>query len=191
MKKVIQSILFLFLIIISIIFYKTYFGEEKKQIVKIDESEDQSKVNFENNLIKNLKYDVIIDQNNQYIITADLSEITYQNGIEVVNMRKVVAMFIDKTNIPLTITSDQAIYNNSNHNTKFSQKVRIEYLDNIILSDKMDLNFNNKIIMIYENVEYDGIQGAITADNVKIDLITKKIEIYMDNANSNVEVTTK
>ncbi len=44
---------------------------------------------------------------------------------------------------------------------------------------------------LYENVEYDGIQGAITADNVKIDLITKKIEIYMDNANSNVEVTTK
>ena len=43
-----------------------------------------------------------------------------------------------------------------------------------------DLDFNNNLITINENVEYNGIQGTIIADNVKIDLITKKIEIYMD-----------
>ena len=46
-------------------------------------------------------------------------------------------------------------------------------------------------ITIYENVEYNGIQGNIIADNIKIDLITKKIEIYMDDINDNVEITTK
>ena len=55
----------------------------------------------------------------------------------------------------------------------------------------MDLDFNNNLITINQNVEYNGIQGTIIADNVKIDLITKKIEIYMDDTNDNVEITTK
>ena len=55
----------------------------------------------------------------------------------------------------------------------------------------MDFDFNNSLIKIYENVKYDGIQGNIITDNIKIDLITKKIEIYMSNNNDNVEVTAK
>ena len=191
MKKVIQLILFLFLIIISIIFYKIYFGKNEQPKVNINIQEEQSTTNSENNLIKNLKYEVKLDQDNQYIITSDLSEITYENNIEIVKMQNVVAIFIDQTNIPLIVTSDQAIYNNSNYNTKFNKNVRVEYLDNFILSDNMDLDFNNNLITINQNVEYNGIQGSIIADNIKIDLITKKIEIYMDNTNDNVEITTK
>ena len=57
----------------------------------------------------------------------------------------------------------------------------MKYLDNLILSDKMGLDFNNNLITINKNVKYNGIQGNILADNIKIDLITKKIEIYMDD----------
>ena len=191
MKKAIQLILFSFLVIISIIFYKIYFKENEKIKVDINVQEEKLNTNSENNLIQNLKYEVKLDEDNQYIITSDLSEITYENSVEIVKMQKVVAIFIDKTNIPLVVASDQAIYNNSNHNTKFNSNVRIEYLNNFILSDNMDLDFNNNLITINENVEYNGIQGTIIADNVKIDLITKKIEIYMDDINDNVEITTK
>ena len=191
MKRVIQLILFSLLIIISIIFYNIYFVEKEKPKVEIIIEEEQSTSNSENNLIKNLKYEVKLDQDNQYIITSDLSEITYENNIEIVKMQNVVAIFLDQTNIPLIVTSDQAIYNNSNHNTKFNSNVRIEYLNNFILSDNMDLDFKKNLITINENVEYNGIQGTIKADNVKIDLITKKIEIYMDDSNDNVEITTK
>ncbi len=191
MKKVIQLILFSFLIIISIIFYKIYFVEKEQPKVEIDIQEEQQVPNTENNLIKNLKYEVKLDQDNQYIISSDLSEITYENNFEVVKMQNVTAIFIDQSNIPIIVTSDHAIYNNSNYNTKFYDNVRIEYLNNFILSDNMDLDFNNNLITINENVEYNGIQGTIIADNVKIDLITKKIEIYMDDINDNVEITTK
>ena len=194
MKKVIKLSLFLLLIIISIIFYKTYFSENKKSKIKSDISTDFEEPeinNSENNLIKNLKYEVKLDKQKQYIITSDLSEIFYETGEEMVRMQKVTAILIDQKNIPLIVTSEMATYNNSNYNTKFSQDVRVEYLDNIILSDKMDFDFNNNLITIYENVEYDGIQGNIIADNIKIDLITKKIEIYMYNINDNVKVTTK
>ena len=106
-------------------------------------------------------------------------------------MQKVIAILSNQKNIPLIITSELATYNNFNYNTKFNQNVRVEYLNNIILSDKLEFDYNNNLITIYENVEYDGIQGNIIADNIKIDLFTKQIEIYMSNINNNVEVTTK
>ena len=191
MKKVIKLILFLLLIIISIIFYKIYLSENTKSKIKVDIPEEEQVANPKNNLIKNLKYEVKLNENSQYAITSDLSEITYEDGDEVVKMQKVTAILLNQKNIPLIITSELATYNNFNYNTKFNQNVRVEYLNNIILSDKLEFDYNNSLITIYENVEYDGIQGNIIADNIKIDLFTKKIEIYMSNINNNVEVTTK
>ena len=191
MKKVIKLILFLLLIIISTIFCKIYLSENTKSKIEVDTPEEEQAANPENNLIKNLKYEVKLNENNQYTITSDLSEITYEDGDEVVKMQKVTAILLNQKNIPLIITSELATYNNFNYNTKFSQNVRVEYLNNIILSDKLEFDYNNSLITIYENVEYDGIQGNIIADNIKIDLLTKKIEIYMSNTNDNVEVTAK
>ena len=191
MKKVIKLILFLLLIIISIIFYKIYLSENTKSKIEVDTPEEEQAANPENNLIKNLKYEVKLNNNNQYVITSDLSEITYVGGDEVVKMQKVTAILLNQKNIPLIITSELATYNNFNYNTKFNQNVRVEYLNNIILSDKLEFDYNNSLITIYENVEYDGIQGNIIADNIKINLFTKKIEIYMSNINDNVEVTAK
>ena len=191
MKKVIKLFLFLLLIIISIIFYKVYLSENRQSKVEPEITKEEEITNPVNNLIKNLKYEVKLDNQNQYIISSDLSEINYETGIEMVRMQKVTAILIDQKNIPLIVTSDQAIYNNSNYNTKFSQNVLVEYLNNTITSDKMDFDFNNNLITIYENVEYDGIQGKVVADSIKINLITKKVEIYMYNNNDSVEVTTK
>ena len=178
MKRIIQLVLFAVIIITSIIFYQIYIKEIKETSAKIDETKNQLDEETQNNLIQNLKYEVRLDQNNQYIITSDLSEITYENDIEIVKMQKVTAIFIDGKNIPLTITSDKAIYNNSNYNTNFRDNIKIEYLNNIILSDNMDLDFNNNVINVFGNVQYDGMQGAIKTDNIKINLITKKL-IYI------------
>ena len=174
-----------------VVFYRTYFVKEKNIPIKSIEKEDQLTIKDENNLIKNLRYEVRLDENKQYIITADLSEITYENSIEVVKMQKVEAIFIDETNIPIKITADTANYNNSNYNTNFSENVKIVYTDNIILSDNIDLNFQDNMITIYGNVKYDGLKGELSTDNIKINLITKKIEIYMNSIKDKVEVETK
>jgi LPS export ABC transporter protein LptC len=188
MKRIIQLVLFLILIVVCIIFYKIYFIKSVK--IKENGTNEQLTDQTKNNLIKNLKYEVRLDQNNQYLITADLSEITYDNNVELVKMQKVIAIFLDKNNIPLTITSDKAVYNDFNYNTSFRENVQIEYLDSIILSDKMDLDFNKDLITIFQNVIYNGAQGVIKADNVKINLITKKIDINMNNEKDNVKITT-
>ena len=80
MKRFIQLILIVILIIVSFFFYKKYFLDNKKNDLenKIFNTGDETFENSKNNVIKNLKYEVTLDQNKQYIITADLSEITYE-----------------------------------------------------------------------------------------------------------------
>ncbi len=191
MKKIIKLSLFLLIIITSTIFYRYFFLENEKTSLDIEIPNEQVVENPESNIIKNLKYEVKLADQNKYIITSELSEITEKNGPEIVIMKIATAVFLDKKNIPLKVTSDIAEYNNETHNTNFSQNVRIEYLNNIILADKMDFDFVNNLVKIYQNVEYKGLQGNISTDNIEIDLITKQIKIYMDNTNNNVKVVTK
>lgn len=192
MKKLIQFFLFFIIIIIGVIFYQKYLIKpEPKKIKEITLNEkNPEELSNKNNLIKNLTYNVKFDDSSQYIITADFSEIKYENDIEIVEMEKVTAKIINKDNSTLIITGDAAIFNNSNFNTNFEKNVKIEYLDNIIYSDKLDLNFAENIVIIYDNVNYIGADGKVETDNVIINLITKNIEIFMNNPKNNVTVST-
>ena len=198
MKKIIQLILSLSLVIMAIVFYKVYFSSNNKSQVFKELSEENSETDNKekstsemSNLIRNLSYDVTFDGDKQYSITADMSELTYENNVEIVYMQKVTAIFINENNVPLIITSDKATYNNSSYDTNFSENVRVEYIDNLINSEKLDISFAENIITIYDNVKYHGSSGTLNTDNVKINLITKNINIYMDNKEKKVEVVTK
>ena len=195
MKKIIQLVLIILLIIVSLIFYNEYFKKNKSNPKKLESTapKDQIFIENQNNLIKNLKYDIKIDDGKQYILTADLSEITYENipeqqNVEIVNMQVVNGIFVDESNIPITINSDYAVYNSYTYNTFFYDNVKVKYLDNIILSDKLDINFNDDIVYIYENVIYEGLQGNIETDNVKINLLTKNVEMFMNNKLKKVKI---
>ena len=196
MKKIIKIILFLSLFIISLVFYKFYFEDNSTDTSQTD-SINESSINkelsqsSENNLIKNLKYQVKLDENNEYNISAKLSEIINDEQAEKVKMQNVIATFIGKDTIPITIKSDFALYNNSNYNTNFNKNAQIQYKDNIIYSDKIDLNFKDNLIIIYDNVLYDGIHGTMNADNIEINLITKKIDINMNDNKDKVKILKK
>ena len=191
MKKFIQLFLFSILILISIYFYRNYLKPipQSEEIVQIEENDNLTE--SESNLIKNLKYNVKFDDNSQYSITSEISELTYENGIEIVKMQKTTAIFIDENNIPLIIRSDYATYNNQNYNSSFSQNVTVEYVNHLVKSENLDLNFIENIITIYNNVVYEGMEGIIKTDNAKIDLITKNVEIFMNNSQSKVKVISK
>lgn len=188
MKRIVQFSLFFIVILTLFFFNKLYLSKNNKIIVKSDNLNDQIISKTENNLIKNLKYEVNLDQNKQYIITSDLSELINSNNSEIIKMQKVKALIIDQNRIPLIIKSDNADYNNDNYSTKFRNNVSIEYMNNKIFSDKADLDFENNIAKIFENVRYEGSQGSILSDNIKINLITKKIDIYMNNENDKVQL---
>ena len=189
MKRIIQLALLCIVIISIFIFMKIYFPKNKKTIIDLDIPTNQLTQQTENNIITNLKYDVELKQNSFYTIVSGLSEVTYIDNFEIVNMQEVTAKFTDKNNLTLTITSDEALYNNSNYYTEFRKNVEIEYMNNKIFSDKVDINFEENIVRIFENVKYVGLDGTINSDNIMINLITKKVDIYMDNKNDNVELT--
>ena len=198
MNRIIQLILFFILIIIISVFYNKYFKKNHKSetdnTLSITSSQIQKEDNLtnqkENNVIKNLKYEISIRENNDYQIMSELSELTYEDDAELILMKKVTAILTDEINNSIIITSDKAIYNNTNYNTSFENNVRIQYLNNIILADNMSLDFNENFISVKNNVKYNGSLGNLEADNIKINLITKKIDVFMNNANENIVITS-
>ncbi len=191
----IQFFLYFLLILLSFFFYKKYFDSNELNKINDTKKNDISSLENQNNLIKNLKYEVKFDDDTQYTITAELSELIYKteidNIVEYVQMQKVKAKFVDTNNNQLIINSDNAEYNNSNYNTKFFNNVKIQYMDNVINANNLDLNFTENFITIYNNVVYEGLQGLVKTDNITIDLVTKNIEIFMNNSKNKVEVISK
>ena len=49
-------------------------------------------------------------------------------------------------------------------------------------------NFNESSILIYEDVIYSGLNGIMQTDNIKMNLITKKIEIFMNSSRNKVKI---
>ena len=191
MKKLIQLFIFLILILISLSFYISFIKKDKSTDLKeIELKENSSLLESDNNFIKNLEYNVTFDNNTKYSITAELSELRYEDNIEIVEMQFVTAIFNDKHGRQLIVTSKNASYNNSNYNTKFSNNVKVIYLSNILLSEKLDINFSENIVKIYENVVYEGLQGTVKADNVELNLMTKNMEIFMQNNNEKIEISS-
>ena len=91
----------------------------------------------------------------------------------------------------LKITSNDAKYNNTSYNTKFENQIRIEYLENVITSEKLFLNFKENVVIISDNIVYEGLKGMCKADIIKIDLISKNIEISMSDTEENIEIISK
>jgi len=191
MKKVIQALLLLILILIIFFFYKFYF-EEKPDIVDRDITINKIKKNeSNNNFIKNLRYQISIDKNQNYNLESKVSEISYQDGFEIVRMQDVQGTYTDKNFNIIIITSNEALYNNENHNTKFKEKVKLKYMENIIESENLILDFEKNLILISDNVKYSGFYGNLTSDNIELNLKTKKINIFMNKPEDKILVIAK
>ena len=188
MSRVIKIVLFSLMILLLIIFYKIYLEEKNLIVQDINTNPTIQKETLKDNLIHNLTYSVNLGQDNEYIINSELSEITYNNDTtEIVNMRGVTATIIDKNQLPIMIKSDLAEYDNSDYGTLFKKNVRINYLNHEISSNEMQLDFKNKLIKIYDKVQYNGSLGQMFTSNIDIDINNNKIEIYMDNNANLVE----
>ena len=189
MTKRLTKFLFYFTILITIFFLYKIYSEKKISPKESNTKDNELNLSSENNIIKNLKYDINFENGTTYSILAELSELTYENEEEVVKMQKVIAVFINNDGIPLIIKSSNAIFNNTNYNTIFSNNVSIDYIKNLIKSEKLFLDFKNNVVTINDNIVYEGINGVGKADNIKIDLITKNVQIFMNEKNKKIEIT--
>ena len=188
MKNLIQFSLVCLVIISSYVFYNKYLAKKDRNSKEVFSVGNDFIKKSENNQIKNLKYEINLNENNQYIISSVFSELIKSNDHELVEMQIVEAQFLDKKQLALFIKAENASYNAQNYNTIFRNNITIEYMNNKIFSDKLDLDFENNTIKIYENVTYKSELGMIKSDNILINLITKKIDINMNNEDKTVEL---
>ena len=140
-KTIIQIILSVLIILSLLVFYNTYFTNNKKpslQTEKLDEKEikKNDKQNLKSNLIYNLDYKSTDIDNNQYFINSE-SGIMSESGSEFL-MNKVNARIILNDLSVIIISSDKALYNNANYNTKFYGNVVAKYEEQTIFSQNIN-----------------------------------------------------
>ena len=183
------------MIFIGTVFYSKYFNTEKNKKMKstvdnkiLKETKTNSKNQNQDNIIKNLSYEVDLIESGKYEIKSDFSEITIMNDAEIVKMKNVTAIFTDVNENKLYIRSDFAEFNSKNYNTSFKNNIKISYLDHVINSQYLDFDFIKNKILVHENVEYYGSKGQFQTDNIKIDLLTKNVEIFMHEKNKNIKI---
>ena len=204
MKGLLQLSLLGLIFVISILFYNNYFLENKN-IIKEKPNDNKNETSIqkntnenqtltlneneiENNQIKNLLYKVDYSESGKYEIRSKLSKLNYNDDVEKVSMSDVSAFIVDKNANRIDIKSNKALLNTTTYKTSFFGDVQIKYLGSVITSNKLDFNYKENIILISDNILYKSINTKIEADNVRIHLLTKEIEVFMNNSQDKIEL---
>ena len=182
-KKFIISILVL---IIFFLFYTKYYKKEKIEkpvTLKVEEE-----VFANSNQIKDIKYSSKDLKGNEYILLAKEGEIDLNNS-DIIFLKDVTANIkMIKNNEIITITSNYGKYNTVNYDTIFSDKVKINYLDNQIIGDYLDFSMMKNMLIISKNVVYRNLENILKADVIELNTITKDTKIFMYNSNETVNI---
>ena len=195
-KKIFQYSLLILLFVVSFLFYYKYFFKDDKK-VELNKSENIVKkknpeVNQNDgnkNIIENLKYVSEDLLGNTYTVIAQSATLK-EDKISVVQLFEVNAEITRQDQEVIYIYSKTANYNKINNNTVFKGRVNVKYEDQTIVSETLNLNFEDNLIEILDNVYYVNKNTKINADKVEIDLIYKKLKISMINKDNKVSITS-
>ena len=187
-KKTLLQLLILIVIIVILIFFYKNSNQNKKANISIELNYQSEIINSDNsNLISNLKYVVEGEDGISYTITSEIGELSVEQP-NLILMRKVLAVIKNDYGKPLKITSDNAIYNNINHDTQFYDNVLMTYQEQVINSDNFDLVFIKNLATIKNNVVYKDLNTKLFADKVEVNILTKNSKIFMYDKQKKIKI---
>ena len=186
-KIIIQVFLFLLIIIISVIFFKFYF--KPTNLTKEYDSKINNSDSNQNNLMSNIKYFAADKIGNEYIVQSKLAEFD-PNQPNLILMEEVTGVIQFTNSSPILISSDKAIYNKLNHDTKFFENVLAVYDDHKISSQNLELFFDKNLASISKKIIYKNLNTELRADRIEIDLVTKNSKVFMNKKTKKVKVIT-
>ena len=188
-KILIQLLLLLSIFVITLISYKSYFGNLNEVKIKdsIRSNLDKEIIKKGINQIENVTYSSQDLEGNSYSVKSDFGEFD-QNKTDLVLLTNVVATIFIKDSQPIKVYAKKSLYNNLNYNTNFYNEVEIIYKNHKFFSDNFDLIFNEKTGTIYNNVIYKNLNTSLYADKIDIDLISKNSKIYMFDRSKKVKI---
>ena len=196
-KTLTQVGLFLVLVFVLLItFYKYFYDQEneerKVEIISTDLNKkieiikkDQEVQNDSD--ISNLSYKKFDIQKNLYLINAKKGKINNKDP-NIIFMEDVEASITYLNNEKLIILSKNAIFDKKNFQTKFFNKVKLIYQDKILLSDNLEFLFDKNIAIFKDNVRYQDLNTKMFSDKIKINLLTRDIEILSKNENEKIKI---
>ena len=186
-KKTLLQVLLVFLIIlISLGFYFKYFNKSSKISDQNKNTEIvDSDQNNSSTYIRNIDYNSYDAKGNRYQITAELSEIKVENS-DMMFLTNVIAYVFIKDSDTVKITSNFGKYNSKNYDSIFSENVIVIYPGHKITGEYLDFSFLDNLGIMSIDVVYNGDKANLFADKIEMDLKTKDMKIFMDDANKKV-----
>ena len=187
-KTILQIFLLIILLFITFLFF--YLNKSEKNIITIKVEDDLRVEENSSNIIKNIKYNSYDAQGNRYEINALNGRVDLNNP-ELIFMTDVTATinFANKENI--LILSNYAKYNNITNDTSFTKSVKLNYIENKLFCEKLDLSFEENLVTLVDNVIYKNNLTTLMADKLEIDLITKDSRIFMNNESKKIKILKK
>ena len=192
--KLIQINLFIIGVLVIFFTYKNNLNLSKEKILT---KETQIKVKNELNksnqsdVFFNIEYAGLDLSGNRYVLKSKEATNNKSNQ-DLVNMKKVEAIFYFKDNTTLKINSDYGEYNNKTLDMIFRDNIIADYKESILTAEKAEYSNSKAFLTIQENVILNDKRGTINADKFLLDIKkqTMKIEAFNNNkinANINIE----
>ena len=174
----------LLLLAFLLIFFTYFFNLKKKQpstnldqIKTIEPDGQKEKVA---NTFFDVQYSGFDKNGNRFVIGSKYANFEIDRP-NVIRMEQVLCIFYFKDGTNLTIVSNYGIYNNVTDDMKFTENVKMNYLENVLFSEKANF-FNVKNELLIEgNVKTNSPEGKLQADKLDFNLDNKKLKISMYN----------
>jgi hypothetical protein len=188
-KKIIQILIILLIILISYLVLNIYFFAEK-DISDLDLNEnlaiEEDNLNLDN-LMENLEYKSSDKFENNYTIKAKKGKV----NIEKENLLILEDVYgeiklVGKSTI--YIYSNFALYNRNNLDTRFYEKVLVNFEDKKFNCDNLDLFFKDNFGSMYNNVTFVDENTQINADQVNMNLLNGDINIEMFQEEKKIKI---
>ncbi len=173
------------LLLAFLLIFFTYFLNLKKkqtstnldQIKTIEPDEEKGKMT---NTFVDVQYGGFDKEGNRFVIGSKYANFEIDRP-NVIRMEQMLCIFYFKDNTNLTIASNYGIYNNVTDDMEFTENVKMNYLENVLFSEKANF-FNVKNELLIEgNVKTKSPEGELQADRLDFNLDSKKLKISMYN----------
>ena len=174
----------LLLLAFLLIFFTYFFNLQKKQpstnldqIKTIEPDGEKEKVL---NTFSDVQYGGFDKNGNRFVIGSKYANFEIDRP-NIIRMEQILCTFYFKDDTNLTIVSNYGIYNNVTNDMEFTENVKMNYLENVLFSEKANF-FNAKNELLIEgNVKTKSPEGELQADKLDFNLGSKKLKISMYN----------
>ena len=174
----------LLLLAFFLIFFTYFFNLKKKQpstnldqIKTVEPDGEKEKVA---NTFIDVEYGGHDKNGNRFVIGSKYANFEIDRP-NIIRMEQILCTFYFKDGTNLTIVSNYGIYNNITDDMEFTENVKMNYLENVLFSEKANF-FNVKNELLIEgNVKTKSPEGELQADKLHFNLDNKKLKISMYN----------